>query len=192
MLTFMSRVKNFLLIGSNGNLVLGQHWTIHDVVTDSLHTVSGFSNTSDIDAQVLKIAKHPDIKNPDGSIVPNIQSSGWKNDANKNLPGLKKLYETYPDANWFMMIDDDTYVFVDNLVDYLSTLDPQTPYYIGRANSFVGCAGIVNHGDGPEFAHGGSGYVVSKKAMSMLLDGYNACIEKHSSCWAGDIRVALW
>ncbi|KAJ3307523.1 hypothetical protein HDU76_004597 [Blyttiomyces sp. JEL0837] len=42
-------------------------------------------------------------------------SQGWKLDAHKNLPGLQILYQRFPDADWYLMIDDDSYMFFDNL-----------------------------------------------------------------------------
>ncbi|KAJ3078901.1 hypothetical protein HK100_010568, partial [Physocladia obscura] len=62
---------------------------------------------------------------------------------------------------------------------------------MGRGNAFVGCDGVKKHGDGPAFAHGGSGIILSRKAMSLLMQNYEPCLQKYSTCWAGDIRVSL-
>jgi hypothetical protein len=43
-------------------------------------------------------------------VLPNQSSLGWKNDANKNLPGIRELYLRWPNAKWYIMVDDDTYV----------------------------------------------------------------------------------
>lgn len=76
------------------------------------------------------------------AVVPNTEAKGWKSDAHKNLPGLKKLYEKYPSADWYMMIDDDTYLLMHNIHNFLSHLDPDEDYYIGNPNVFVGCDGV--------------------------------------------------
>ncbi|KAJ3031134.1 UNVERIFIED_CONTAM: hypothetical protein HDU68_006265 [Siphonaria sp. JEL0065] len=39
-----------------------------------------------------------------------FQNEGWRSDAHKNLPGFALLYKTFPDADWFLMIDDDSFV----------------------------------------------------------------------------------
>ncbi|KAI8853722.1 hypothetical protein BC829DRAFT_382001 [Chytridium lagenaria] len=114
------------------------------------------------------------------AVIPAESSLGWKLDAHKNLPGFEYLYKTYPDADWYIMIDDDSYVFFDNLERYLRDMDPAVPFYTGSANVFLGW-----------FAHGGSGIVVSRGAMKLMMEGIEKCIKKYKDCWAGDVRVAL-
>ncbi|KAJ3244571.1 hypothetical protein HDU78_010781 [Chytriomyces hyalinus] len=192
-LTFMHRVQNHILIGSNGAFTLGRGMQVHDVVTGS-YAGSGLAsggNVSDADAAILERAIQPPILDTKDTVVPDTKSLGWKNDANKNVPGFKKLFETYPDAHWYMMIDDDTYIFLDNLMEHLSTVDHETPIYAGRANAFIGCDNVQHHGDGPAFAHGGSGIVISNAAMKLLIGNYDDCMQRYSSCWAGDVRVGL-
>ncbi|KAJ3074674.1 hypothetical protein HDU98_010564 [Podochytrium sp. JEL0797] len=192
-----------LISNSNFSIGVGSQWIVHDVVSGANHDSDSAAGDSSqyppdvsgdkkraIDAAVLAIAQHPSIKSKD-SLVPDWKSPGWKSDANKNLPGLKKLYETFPQSDWYMMIDDDTYVFLDNLMDHLNSLDPNEPIYTGRATSFVGCDGVIEHGDGPAFGHGGSGYILSRAAMRKLMSKFTHLNKKYSSCWAGDIRVAL-
>ncbi|KAJ3411057.1 hypothetical protein HDV05_002848 [Chytridiales sp. JEL 0842] len=116
---------------------------------------------------------------------------GWKKDAHKNLPGLRLLYEKYPDADWYLMIDDDTYVFMENLEFHLQNFDPKEKYYIGTRNMFRGCDGIQQFGEGPLFAHGGSGIVMSRAAVEAVLPLMDRCIVKYKDCWAGDVRLAL-
>ncbi|KAJ3099692.1 hypothetical protein HDU97_002861 [Phlyctochytrium planicorne] len=130
-------------------------------------------------------------KDEEEELIPDKESQGWKRDAHKNLPGFRELYKMYPNADWYLMIDDDTYVFMDNVHTMLSKLDPSHPWYIGNANVFVGCDGVSKFGEGPLFAHGGSGIVMSKAAMKIMLADLQACIIKYKDCWAGDVRVAL-
>ena len=45
------------------------------------------------------------------------------------------LFQRYSsDYHWFCHFDDDQYVHVQNLQDYLSTFDSSKPYYIGRTS----------------------------------------------------------
>lgn len=85
---------------------------------------------------------------------------GWDLDKYKNVPMLFHAYKTAPaSVNWFIFMDGDTYFFMDNLMDYLNTLNPEVPLYIGSAASY----GDVN------FAHGGTGVVLSRKALEVSL-----------------------
>lgn len=90
-------------------------------------------------------------------------SGGWECDKYKNLPILEHAVRNYPDMEWFVMIDDDTYVFMENLANLLSKLDPKEPHYLGSKAT----AGVAD--EGVEFAHGGSGIVVSRAAAELLF-----------------------
>ncbi|TPX52238.1 hypothetical protein SeMB42_g01575 [Synchytrium endobioticum] len=113
---------------------------------------------------------------PNEGIVPNSESQGWKLDAHKNLPGFRHLFESHPDALWYFMIDDDTYIFIDNLVRLLKPYNPYDSHYFGAHNLFVGCDGVKAFGEGPAFAHGGSGIVLSRGAMLKLMSVLDQCI----------------
>jgi hypothetical protein len=89
------------------------------------------------------------------------------------------------------MIDDDTYLLMDNLVEYLQKFDSSRPYYIGSSTVFMGCDGVRNFGDGPAFAHGGSGIILSRAAVEKMLTIKDDCIWRYKDCWAGDIRLGL-
>jgi hypothetical protein len=56
---------------------------------------------------------------------------------------------------------------------------------------FVGCDGVTEYGDGPQFAHGGSGIMMSRGSLIRMLSIANRCIDKYHDCWAGDVRTAL-
>ncbi|KAJ3246241.1 hypothetical protein HDU77_009024 [Chytriomyces hyalinus] len=123
-----------------------------------------------------------------------FDSDGWRADAHKNLPGFRLLFEKFPDADFFMMIDDDTYVFLDNLQRYLSRYDSSKKLYFGQANRFRGCDGVMEYDDSlkaPLVAQGGAGIIMSRGALAAMLKVVDECIVKYNGCWAGDIRVAL-
>jgi hypothetical protein len=124
-------------------------------------------------------------------IIPDEDSAGWKADAHKNLPGFKQLYKHFPNADWYIMIDDDTYVFKTNLKRTLSKYNPNLPFYLGSSTSFIGCDGVFEWGKGPFFAHGGSGIILSRAAVEILVKNADVCIQKYRDCWAGDIRISL-
>ncbi|KAI9189790.1 hypothetical protein H9P43_001223 [Blastocladiella emersonii ATCC 22665] len=127
----------------------------------------------------------------DREVVPDQKSRGWKLDAYKNIPAVREMYHRYPDAKWYIMIDDDTYVFMENLHRVLSALDPSEPHYVGAPNHFRDCDGITKLGDGPMFAHGGSGIAISREAARRMSAIADECIVRYDDCWAGDVRLGL-
>ncbi|KAI9225048.1 hypothetical protein BC828DRAFT_135660 [Blastocladiella britannica] len=119
------------------------------------------------------------------------EKQGWKLDAHKFIPTIRHLRTRFPNASWFVILDDDAYVYMDNLHARLSKLDPNVPHYIGAPNIFAGCDGVRKFGEGPAFAHGGAGIYMSRAAVDGVMRVLDRCIVKYHDCWAGDIRVAL-
>lgn len=89
------------------------------------------------------------------------------------------------------MLDDDTYMFFDNLSETLHKLNPDGLHYFGERNQFIGCGGYSEWGTSPGFAHGGSGIVMSRGTMLALIKGVDQCIIDYHDCWGGDVRTAL-
>ena len=85
--------------------------------------------------------------------------AGWKLDKYKFLHMVEETFEERPNAKWYVFIETDSYLFYPALATFLSRLDSSKPYYIGSAVSMGGI----------DFAHGGSGYVLSNAAMNRLL-----------------------
>lgn len=46
---------------------------------------------------------------------------------------LQHAWRHAPDNDWYVLVDDDTYILSDNLGQWLATLDPNKPYYLGSA-----------------------------------------------------------
>lgn len=85
---------------------------------------------------------------------------GWSLDRHKNVPMLAHGYRTAPkDVEWFFFMDGDTYMFMDNLMGYLDTLNSSEPIYLGCSHWLYG----------KRFAHGGSGVVLSRAALDITL-----------------------
>jgi len=188
LVTFLSDVEKLLIIGESEGIVGGI--IVNDV----------YSGLYDDDRSVPKIIA-PKLEprslkaaaSSSNSIIVDKQSIGWQSDAHKNLPGFKLLYERYPDTEWYVMIDDDTYIVLENLEEYVNAHfpDPDELVYLGNPNHFIGCDGVKKMGDGILFGHGGSGIVVSRGAMKLMIEGIEECILKYRTCWAGDVRTAL-
>ncbi|EXJ82592.1 hypothetical protein A1O3_06405 [Capronia epimyces CBS 606.96] len=80
---------------------------------------------------------------------------GWNLDKWKNIPMLHKAYTEYPDAEWYVTIDADTYLGWTNLLHLLAHQEPDEPLY-------AGC--VYWHGP-TAFAQGGTGYILSRNAV---------------------------
>ena len=83
----------------------------------------------------------------------------WDLDKWKFLPMLHKAFTTAGDnIEWFVIMEADTSLSWTNLLQWLKTLDPKQPFYMGAQNVIAETT----------FAHGGSGIVISRRAADML------------------------
>lgn len=111
---------------------------------------------------------------------------GWNLDKWKNIPMLHKAYTKYPDAEWYITIDADTYLGWTNLLLLLDHMDPDEPVY-------AGC--VYWHGP-TAFAQGGTGYLLSRNAVKKFEDIRNpekiADWEKETSTiCCGDVMLGV-
>ncbi|OQO00832.1 hypothetical protein B0A48_13519 [Cryoendolithus antarcticus] len=120
----------------------------------------------------------PGARLPDGNGKPT--NPGWKLDKWKFLPMMSKTLEEFPDKKWYVFVETDTYMFWSSWLAYAAELDWQKPYYMGAQ---------VNIGD-IAFAHGGSGFAVSRPALEHVVKHYKSHKpdwEKFTDGhWAGD------
>ncbi|KAK3697124.1 hypothetical protein LTR37_017620 [Vermiconidia calcicola] len=105
---------------------------------------------------------------------------GWKLDKWKFLPMVNRTYQEYPDKKWYVFVEADTYILWASLLQWLKTMDHNEPHYHGNQMAI----------SGDLFAHGGSGFIVSQKAMKMVVDHFyehKEDIERFTDIhWAGD------
>ena len=104
----------------------------------------------------------------------------------KNFPALIDLHKRFPAAKWVFFHDDDTYVFVSNLLRTLSKYDADANFYLGlywtpREDMEWREVKIA-------YASGGAGYAISRGLMRRLAAVMPACHTNYTR-WAGDIRV---
>lgn len=92
----------------------------------------------------------------------------------KTQQGLKQVYENYGnDFDWFLKADDDTWIFVENLRNFLYAYLPEMPIYFGCKLKLAGT---------PQGYMSGSGYVLSREAVRRFNE--EALIDDQK-CWNG-------
>ncbi|RKP04300.1 hypothetical protein CXG81DRAFT_8412 [Caulochytrium protostelioides] len=187
LVSFLGRFPQIIVIGEDDAAV--GPLPMYDVVSHTYEEMGPLGNLTQAPRRELQ--KHGKLVLDVDTTPPRDRSLGWQKDAHKNLPGFRLMATTFPDAEWYFMIDDDTYVFHSNLKRLLAKYNPNDRHYIGTITIFVGCDNVQEWGAGPDFAHGGAGILVSRGAMNRMMTGIDYCIGRYQTCWAGDIRTAL-
>ncbi|CAH1452022.1 unnamed protein product [Lactuca virosa] len=85
---------------------------------------------------------------------------------------LEAYREGDKDVRWYVMGDDDTVFFLDNLVELLRRYDHTKYYYIGGVSECV----KSNFDFSFEMAFGGAGFALSYPLVEALVDNLDACI----------------
>lgn len=152
LMTFLQCAKDDVLIFSDMELELGgQH--IYDCLDN---VIPNTKNNEDFDLYRTQQAYLHD-----GGEIMSLDRSrdAWTLDKYKNIHTAQKAHQLRPDKSWYFFIDADTYIVWPNLFAWLKRLDPNEKLYLGS---------VVDVGK-PPFAHGGSGYLLSKAAMAELV-----------------------
>ncbi|CAF1090432.1 unnamed protein product [Brachionus calyciflorus] len=104
-----------------------------------------------------------------------LQPPGLKEDTYDKLTtkvylAYKHIYQLYPDYDWYLKSDDDTFIFVDNLKKFLNDKKPLSPVTYGYDFKV-----IVDGG----YHSGGGGYLLSNEAFrrigSKLNEDFTFC-----------------
>lgn len=88
----------------------------------------------------------------------------WLLDKYKFLPMLTHAQRNWPGLKWYIYIEDDTYIFLNNVLRWLAALplDEKPSYY-----------GAYSGEGNATFAQGGSGIVFSRSLMKTVFGGTN-------------------
>ncbi|KAK8104481.1 uncharacterized protein PG998_011514 [Apiospora kogelbergensis] len=66
---------------------------------------------------------------------------GWRLDKYKFLPLIQRAGRDWPNAKWYLYTEDDTYLFLPNVLRYLSTHDHRAPHWLGGLGEMLGSFG---------------------------------------------------
>jgi len=122
------------------------------------------------------------------SVQHDRSDGGWK-----DFAMLKRLYELAPDKDWYMIIDDDSYVVVPTFLCILRTaLKRGGMVYAGLGfQTDVAQQGFDGFDD-VGFAVGGPGFVLSRRLVLLLLPLLESCSARYQNhSGLGDVRMGL-
>ncbi|XP_062210731.1 uncharacterized protein LOC133912151 [Phragmites australis] len=88
-------------------------------------------------------------------------------------------------VRWFVMGDDDTVFFPDNLVAVLRKYDHEEMYYVGAPSESVEQNVMHSYG----MAFGGGGFAVSYPAAAELARSIDGCLDRYRWFYGSDQRV---
>uniref|UniRef100_A0A0D9VSE3 Uncharacterized protein n=1 Tax=Leersia perrieri TaxID=77586 RepID=A0A0D9VSE3_9ORYZ len=90
-----------------------------------------------------------------------------------------------PEPRWFVMGDDDTLFFPDNLVAVLNKYNHEEMYYVGAPSESVEQNVMHSYG----MAFGGGGFAVSYPAAAELSKAIDGCLDRYRWFYGSDQRV---
>lgn len=101
---------------------------------------------------------------------------------------LEVLYDAFAErAEWYLIVDDDTFVRFGPLRAYLATLNASTPMMVGTpvdSHQFLTSAAIASHGESTHC--GGPSWAISRAALALLRPRLAECLR------ARDVRLAWY
>lgn len=102
---------------------------------------------------------------------------------------VRTVMETFKqgdeDVKWYVMADDDTILFVDNLVEVLAKYDHTKYMYIGADSECI----KSNFDLSFDMAFGGAGYALSYPLAAALAKVFDKCIQRYIHLWVSDFML---
>ncbi|XP_022935260.1 uncharacterized protein LOC111442198 [Cucurbita moschata] len=99
------------------------------------------------------------------------------------------IKETYKlglkNVRWFVMGDDDTVFFTENLVDLLGKYDHNQMYYIGSNSESVEQDEVHSYA----MAYGGAGFAISYPLAAVLVKILDGCINRYADMYGSDQKI---
>lgn len=120
--------------------------------------------------------------------------TAWNHAQARHLVSMHDFVERNPGKEWYVFFDDDTYFFMDNLMDFLETHDPNKDAMYGVTYGVASFSTpfFKNIYKFHDFVHGGSGIIISKSFIQRVKDKFLPCSDIFNLANVGsDIRFAL-
>ncbi|XP_047154944.1 uncharacterized protein LOC124826215 [Vigna umbellata] len=129
----------------------------------------------------------------DDMLVPYQISKGWKRFQYVHSASAVRIsrivHESFklglPNVRWFVMGDDDTVFFTENLVTVLRKYDHNQMYYIGGSSESVEQDLMHSY----DMAFGGGGFAISYALAAQLAKIMDGCLSRYYYFYGSDQRV---
>ncbi|OIS96315.1 PREDICTED: uncharacterized protein LOC109236251 [Nicotiana attenuata] len=100
---------------------------------------------------------------------------------------VKESFELgFTNVRWFVMGDDDTVFFTENLLTVLAKYDHNKMYYIGGSSYTVDLDVLFSYG----IACGGGGFAISYPLAAELVKILDGCINRYHYLYGSDQKIA--
>jgi len=153
LMTNLRCLDDFLIFSDMEQDIAGFH------IYDSLDKVLPEARSGNPDFDIYRRQQWCFIDQDSCNKLGDPAKEGWSLDKYKNIHIAEKTWAMRPNYDWYLFVDADTYVVWSNLMQWLSTMDPNKKLYLGS---------VALIGNFP-FGHGGSGYIVSRAAMEEFV-----------------------
>jgi hypothetical protein len=154
LVSFLSCAKDDVLVFSDMEQYIGD---LH--VYDSLDDIAEEAKFNNTDFKLYDDQKQYVLEGQDIGTLSNRAGESWALDKYKNIHTAQKAWKLRPNKSWYFFIDADTYVVWPSLFSWLKQYDASQKFYLGAE---------VPSEYFP-FAHGGSGYALSRGALKSLV-----------------------
>jgi hypothetical protein len=162
-MTMLRCLPDFLLFSDMEQHMVGYH------VYDALDTVLPEAKDNNPDFDLYRRQRSCPVDQQNCAKLGDPSTEGWNLDKYKNIHMAEKAYAMRPGYDWYVFVDADTFVLWPNMVQWLRQLNPNDKHYLGSVT-------LIN--DKP-FAHGGSGYVLSKATMEDFVGTHKSVANKY-------------
>ena len=119
----------------------------------------------------------------------------WFYAQNRFLPAMKKTYDMFSNASFFIFCDDDTYILKEPLYEEMKTVILNQPRGIGRSYCSwdkIATDMVPQRSFCHPFLQGGAGVVLNNKLMEGIEGQLLNCSERFNDAeFAGSMRFAI-
>ena len=114
-------------------------------------------------------------------------ANAWQRAQPRILKAMHDLYTRAPDKQWYLFLDDDSYVLMENLLAILDKLSKPEPHVVGH---FYCAWERIGDGDCLQFPQGGAGIAINRHFFANMSDKLLECNDKFNSrLFAGSMRL---
>jgi hypothetical protein len=152
LMTLLKCLPDYFIYSDKDQHIAGHH------IRDSLDSVLPTTRIGNSDFDLYDRQQLCAVDQQRCNSVSTKSNEGWNLDKYKNVHIAEKVFKQRPNYDWYLFIDADTYVLFPTLMQWLPRMDHTKPHYIGSVSLLHNLP----------FAHGGSGYLVSRPVMEKL------------------------